>query len=201
MNIDYLLIPAGYLFGSVSTAIIVCRLMGLPDPRTEGSGNPGATNVARLGGKKAAALTLVGDMLKGLIPVLIAHAMHAGPVILAATALAAFLGHLYPVFFGFQGGKGVATALGVIYGLYWPVGLLTTAVWLGMALLFRYSSLAALIAILLTPLGFLWLWPEPAIIIAMCVLTVLLYWRHRSNIANLLSGKEGKISFGKGNKT
>ena len=201
MNIDYLLIPVGYLFGSVSTAIIVCRLMGLPDPRTDGSGNPGATNVARLGGKKAAALTLVGDVLKGLIPVLIAHAMHAGPVILAATALAAFLGHLYPVFFGFQGGKGVATALGVIYGLYWPVGLLTTAVWLAMALLFRYSSLAALIAILLTPLGFLWLWPEPAIIIAMCVLTVLLYWRHRSNIANLLSGKEGKISFGKGNKT
>jgi glycerol-3-phosphate acyltransferase PlsY len=200
MNIDYLLIPAGYLFGSVSTAIIVCRLMGLPDPRTEGSGNPGATNVARLGGKKAAALTLVGDMLKGLIPVLIAHALHAGPVILAATALAAFLGHLYPVFFGFQGGKGVATALGVIYGLYWPVGLLTTAVWLSMALLFRYSSLAALIAILLTPLGFLWLWPEPAIIIAMCVLTVLLYWRHRSNIANLLSGKEGKISFGKRDK-
>ena len=200
MNIDYLLIPAGYLFGSVSTAIIVCRLMGLPDPRTEGSGNPGATNVARLGGKKAAALTLVGDMLKGLIPVLIAHTMHAGPVILAATALAAFLGHLYPVFFGFQGGKGVATALGVIYGLYWPVGLLTTAVWLSMALLFRYSSLAALIAILLTPLGFLWLWPEPAIIIAMCVLTVLLYWRHRSNIANLLSGKEGKISFGKRDK-
>ncbi len=197
MNIDYLLIPVGYLFGSVSTAIIVCRLMGLPDPRTDGSGNPGATNVARLGGKKAAALTLVGDMLKGLIPVVIAHAMHAGPVILAATALAAFLGHLYPVFFGFRGGKGVATALGVIYGLYWPVGLLTTAVWLAMALLFRYSSLAALIAILLMPLGFLWLWPEPAIIIAMCVLTVLLYWRHRSNIANLLSGKEGKISFGK----
>jgi glycerol-3-phosphate acyltransferase PlsY len=201
MNIDYLLIPVGYLFGSVSTAIIVCRLMGLPDPRTDGSGNPGATNVARLGGKKAAALTLVGDMLKGLIPVLIAHAMHAGPVILAATALAAFLGHLYPLFFGFRGGKGVATALGVIYGLYWPVGLLTTAVWLAMALLFRYSSLAALIAILLTPLGFLWLWPEPAIIIAMCVLTVLLYWRHRSNIANLLSGKEGKISFGKANKS
>lgn len=201
MNIDYLLVPGGYLFGSVSTAIIVCRLMGLPDPRTEGSGNPGATNVARLGGKKAAALTLTGDMLKGLIPVLIAHAMQAGPVILAATALAAFLGHLYPVFFGFRGGKGVATALGVIYGLYWPVGLLTTAIWLVMALLFHYSSLAALTAILLTPLGFMWLWPEPPIIIAMVVMTVLLYWRHRSNIANLLSGKEGKIGFGKVNKS
>ena len=120
METDYLIILGGYMFGSISTAIIVCRLMGLPDPRTEGSKNPGATNVARLGGKKAAALTLAGDMLKGLIPVLIAQYLQMSPVILAATALAAFLGHLYPVFFGFQGGKGVATALGVIYGLYWP---------------------------------------------------------------------------------
>ena len=146
MNSLYLLIPAGYLFGSISTAIIVCKLMGLPDPRTQGSRNPGATNVARLGGKKAAALTLAGDMLKGLLPVTIAHALGSDATILAGTALAAFLGHLYPVFFGFQGGKGVATALGVIYGLYWPVGLLTSAVWLIMAVLFRYSSLAALVA-------------------------------------------------------
>jgi len=197
MTQNILLIAGGYLFGSISTAIIVCKLMGLPDPRTTGSRNPGATNVARLGGKKAAALTLAGDMLKGLVPVLIAHALHASPTILAATALAAFLGHLYPVFFGFQGGKGVATALGVIYGLYWPVGLLTTGIWLAMAIVFRYSSLAALTAILLTPLCFLWLLPERPIIIAMLVLTALLYWRHRSNIANLLSGKEDKISFGK----
>jgi glycerol-3-phosphate acyltransferase PlsY len=197
MTQNILLIAGGYLFGSISTAIIVCKLMGLPDPRTTGSRNPGATNVARLGGKKAAALTLAGDMLKGLVPVLIAHALHASPTILAATALAAFLGHLYPVFFGFQGGKGVATALGVIYGLYWPVGLLTTGIWLAMAIVFRYSSLAALTAILLTPLCFLWLLPERPIIIAMVVLTALLYWRHRSNIANLLSGKEDKISFGK----
>jgi glycerol-3-phosphate acyltransferase PlsY len=197
MTTDYLLVLGGYLFGSVSTAIIVCKLMGLPDPRTQGSRNPGATNVARLGGKKAAAYTLTGDMLKGLLPVLLAHALHADPTILAATALAAFLGHLYPVFFGFQGGKGVATALGVIYGLYWPAGLLTTAIWLGMALVFRYSSLAALTAILSVPFGFMWLLPEQPIIIAMAVLTAILYWRHRSNIANLLSGKEGKISFGK----
>ena len=197
METDYLIILGGYMFGSISTAIIVCKLMGLPDPRTEGSKNPGATNVARLGGKKAAALTLAGDMLKGLIPVLIAQYLQMSPVILAATALAAFLGHLYPVFFGFQGGKGVATAFGVIYGLYWPVGLLTTATWLAMALLFRYSSLAALVAIWLTPLWFLWLLPEPEIIAAMSVLVVLLFWRHRSNISNLLSGKEGKISFGK----
>jgi len=197
MTQNLLLILGGYLCGSISTAIIVCKLMGLPDPRTEGSRNPGATNVARLGGKKAAALTLAGDMLKGLVPVLIAHALQADPTILAATALAAFLGHLYPVFFGFQGGKGVATALGVIYGLHWPVGLLTTGIWLAMAIVFRYSSLAALTAILLTPLGFMWLWPEQPVIIAMVVLTILLFWRHRSNIANLLSGEEGKISFGK----
>lgn len=197
MMIDILLVAGGYLLGSISTAIIVCKLMGLPDPRTEGSRNPGATNVARLGGKKAAALTLIGDMLKGLIPVLIAHALHASPTVLAATALAAFLGHLYPVFFGFQGGKGVATALGVIYGLYWPVGLFTTGIWLAMAVVFRYSSLAALTAILLTPLGFLWLKPDLPIIIAMLIMTVILYWRHRSNISNLLNGEEGKISFGK----
>ena len=148
MDITYLLVPAGYLFGSISAAIIVCRLMGLPDPRTEGSRNPGATNVARLGGKKAAALTLAGDMLKGLLPVLAAHALQAGPLVLALTALAAFLGHLYPVFFGFQGGKGVATALGVTFGLHWMIGLLTAATWLATALLFRYSSLSALVACL-----------------------------------------------------
>ena len=193
MMIDILLVAGGYLLGSISTAIIVCKLMGLPDPRTEGSRNPGATNVARLGGKKAAALTLIGDMLKGLIPVLIAHALHASPTVLAATALAAFLGHLYPVFFGFQGGKGVATALGVIYGLYWPVGLFTTGIWLAMAVVFRYSSLAALTAILLTPLGFLWLKPDLPIIIAMLIMTVILYWRHRSNIRNLIEGSEGSI--------
>lgn len=201
MTLNLLLIAGGYLFGSISTAIIVCKLMGLPDPRTQGSRNPGATNVARLGGKKAAALTLAGDLLKGLVPVLIARALHADPSILAATALAAFLGHLYPVFFGFQGGKGVATALGVIYGLHWPVGLLTTGIWLVMALMFRYSSLAALTAILLTPLGFMWLLPEMPIVIAMVVLTVLLFWRHRSNIANLMSGEEGKITFGGRRKT
>ncbi len=197
METDYLIILGGYLFGSISTAIIVCRLMGLPDPRTAGSRNPGATNVARLGGKKAAALTLLGDMLKGLLPVLFAQFLQTSPVILAATALAAFLGHLYPLFFGFQGGKGVATAFGVIYGLSWPAGLLTTATWLAMAVMFRYSSLAALVAMLLMPFWFLWLMPEPAVIAAMTVLTVLLYWRHRSNISNLLNGKEGKIGFGR----
>ncbi|MGB5539147.1 MAG: glycerol-3-phosphate 1-O-acyltransferase PlsY [Gammaproteobacteria bacterium] len=197
MDPHYLLIVAGYLFGSISAAIIVCKFMGLPDPRTEGSRNPGATNVARLGGRKAAALTLLGDMLKGLLPVVAAHALHASATVLAGTALAAFLGHLYPVFFSFQGGKGVATALGVTFGLYWPVGLLVSGIWLVMAVLFRYSSLAALTAVLAIPAGFAWLWPERPLIIAMCAMVVMLYWRHRSNIVNLLSGKEGKIGFGR----
>jgi glycerol-3-phosphate acyltransferase PlsY len=193
MITDYLLVMGGYLFGSISAAIVICKLMGLPDPRTEGSRNPGATNVLRIGGKKAAFLTLVGDMLKGLLPVLLARALAADPAIQAATALAAFLGHLYPVFFGMQGGKGVATALGVVFGLHWPVGLAVSALWLAMALLFRYSSLAALTAMLLAPGLFWWLRPEPAFITVMAVITVILFWRHRENIANLLNGTEKKI--------
>jgi len=193
MITDILLVLGGYLFGSISTAIVTCKLMGLPDPRTEGSQNPGATNVLRIGGKKAAFVTLAGDMLKGLVPVLIAQALHASPVILAATALAAFLGHLYPVFFGFQGGKGVATALGVLFGLSWQVGLAVAAIWLVMALLFRISSLSALTAMLLAPLCFWWLQPEPAFIGGMVIITTLLYWRHRTNIRDLLAGKEGRI--------
>jgi glycerol-3-phosphate acyltransferase PlsY len=193
MIIDFLLVLGGYLFGSISTAVLTCRLMGLPDPRTEGSRNPGATNVLRLGGKKAAFMTLTGDMLKGLVPVLIAQALHASPLILSATALAAFLGHLYPVFFGFQGGKGVATALGVILGLYLPAGLGVAAIWLLMAFLFRISSLSALTAMLLAPVVFWVLKPEPAFISVMIVITLMLFWRHRSNIRDLLSGTEGKI--------
>jgi acyl phosphate:glycerol-3-phosphate acyltransferase len=198
MITDFLLILGGYLFGSISTAVITCRLMRLPDPRTEGSRNPGATNVLRVGGKKAAFLTLAGDMLKGLMPVLIAQALHAGPIVQSAVALAAFLGHLYPVFFGFQGGKGVATALGVSFGLYWPVGLSVAAIWLLMALLFRISSLSALTAMLLAPVCFWLLKPEPAYIGVMTVITLMLFWRHRSNIRDLLSGTEGKIELDSG---
>jgi glycerol-3-phosphate acyltransferase PlsY len=198
MIIDILLVLGGYLFGSISTAILTCHLMGLPDPRSEGSGNPGATNVLRLGGKKAAFLTLSGDMLKGLVPVLIAQALHASPLIQSATALAAFLGHLYPVFFSFRGGKGVATALGVAFGLYWPVGLSVAGIWLLMAFVFRISSLSALTAMLLAPACFWLLKPEPAFIGAMIAITLMLFWRHRTNIRDLLNGTEGKIELRSG---
>lgn len=193
MIVDLLLALAAYLVGSLSAAVIVCRLLGLPDPRTQGSRNPGATNVLRFGGKKAAAIVLVGDTLKGLLPVLIARALHVDDNVLAAVGLAAFLGHLYPLFFGFQGGKGVATAFGVLLGMAWPVALAAVATWLMVAKVFRISSLAALMAAVLTPL-FLWFdqAPQPILIMSW-VMTLLLLWRHRGNIQRLITGEEGRI--------
>ena len=193
MIIELLLIPGAYLLGSISSAIVVCRLMGLPDPRTEGSGNPGATNVLRIGGKPAAVLTLAGDMLKGLLPVLLARVLEADPLLVAATGLAAFAGHLYPVFFGFQGGKGVATALGVLLGLGWVIGLAVIGIWLAMAVVSRISSLSALVAMACAPAVVWWRWPSPALVAAMVLMVVVLYWRHRSNIRNLIAGQEGRI--------
>jgi glycerol-3-phosphate acyltransferase PlsY len=191
--LEFLLFLGAYLMGSLSAAIITCRLMGLPDPRTQGSGNPGATNVLRLGGKKAAAITLLGDALKGVIPVLIAHAITDSPPALALSAFGAFLGHLYPVFFRFQGGKGVATAFGVLIAMVWPVGLAVLATWLAMATLFKISSLSALTAAVLAPLYMAWWRPEPAFLAVTVIISLLLIWRHRSNIRNLLQGTEGKI--------
>jgi len=194
MYIDSLLVIGAYLLGSISSAILVCRAMGLPDPRTQGSNNPGATNVLRIGGKKAAAVTLFGDSLKGLLPMLLAHLLGATPTVLALTGMAAFLGHLYPLFFGFKGGKGVATALGVQFGLHWGLGLAVAGVWLFIAKVLNISSLAALVSMALAPL-FIWLiWPVPELLIMQAVMTVILIWRHRSNIRNLLSGAEGRIS-------
>ena len=191
--LEAILIISGYLAGSLSAAIITCKLMGLPDPRTQGSKNPGATNVLRVGGKKAAAITLVGDAIKGVVPVLAAQLMSAPPLILALTALAAFLGHLYPVFFNFRGGKGVATAFGVLVALAWPVGIALLTTWLVMAKLFNISSLAALTAACLSPLYMWWLRPELELIIVAAVISMMLLWRHRSNIQNLFAGTEGKI--------
>jgi glycerol-3-phosphate acyltransferase PlsY len=191
---EILLVLSAYVLGSVSSAIIVCRLMGLPDPRTQGSNNPGATNVLRIGGKKAAAITLLGDTLKGLLPMLAAHLLQVSPLIFALTAMAAFLGHLYPVFFGFQGGKGVATALGIQFGLHWAIGGSVALIWLFIAKVMNISSLAALISMALAPLVIWLVWPAPELIVMQLVLSLILFWRHRSNIRNLLRGAEGKIS-------
>jgi glycerol-3-phosphate acyltransferase PlsY len=191
--LNYALVLIAYLLGSISSAVVVSKLMGLQDPRHAGSGNPGATNVLRLGGKKAAILTLVGDVLKGVIPVVVAQGLTDEPTVLAAVALAAFLGHLYPVFFGFKGGKGVATAFGVLVGLSPWVGIAVLLTWLIMAFAFRYSSLSAITAAVLAPL-YAWIWlPHPAYIGTTFVMSLILLWRHRPNIRNLLSGAEGKI--------
>ncbi len=186
-------IVLAYLLGSVSNAVIVSRVFGLPDPRAAGSGNPGATNVLRLGGKAAAALTLVGDLLKGYLPVVLTRALGFGEDVQAAVALAAFLGHLYPVFLGFRGGKGVATSLGVLLALAWPVGLLALITWLAIAAGWRISSLAALCAAALTPFYTLWLAPRPSFLAVVIVICGLLIWRHRGNIRRLLNGAEGRM--------
>ncbi|MCP5424998.1 MAG: glycerol-3-phosphate 1-O-acyltransferase PlsY [Gammaproteobacteria bacterium] len=201
MLIDVLCIFLAYLAGSLSTAVIVCRLFGLPDPREQGSRNPGTTNVLRLGGKKAAAITLAGDCLKGLLPVWLAAALGASPAGLAGSALGAFLGHLYPVFFGFQGGKGVATAFGVLLGLSWPTALAALVTWLTVALITRYSSLSALLATGLSPLYLWWLQAPTVYLVALLIMAILLVWRHRSNIRNLLAGREDKIGGAKTNKS
>ena len=184
-----------YLFGSISSAVIVCRAMALPDPRASGSKNPGATNVLRIGGKKAAVITLAGDALKGLIPVLVAGTLSDHSVVIALAGAGAFLGHLYPVFFAFKGGKGVATAAGVFAGLSVTVSALLVLVWLAAALVFRYSSLAALIAAAVAPWLALWLLPEPGYFVMSLVVAALLFWRHRENIRRIKTGAESKIRF------
>ncbi len=183
----------GYLAGSLASAVIVCRLMGLPDPRSVGSGNPGATNVLRLGGRKAAALTLVGDVVKGVAPVLAAHGLGLAEPVPALTALGAFLGHLYPVFFRFQGGTGVATAFGAIAALSWPVGLAFGATWIGLACGTRYSSVASLSAAGLSPLYALAITGDGAHAAVLAVIAGFIAWRHRSNIQRLKAGTEGRI--------
>lgn len=183
----------GYIAGSLASAVITCRVMGLPDPRTQGSTNPGATNVLRIGGKKAAAFTLVGDILKGLLPVLLARGLSDSVVVWAATAVAAFGGHLYPLFFHFHGGKGVATAFGAVMGLAWPVALAMLATWVLMAVLFRYSSLSALTAAVLAPIYTLLLTAHPAVVVAIVIISVLTLWRHRTNLRRLFTGEEAKF--------
>ncbi|SFR61002.1 glycerol-3-phosphate 1-O-acyltransferase PlsY [Thiomicrospira sp. ALE5] len=188
-----LLLVAAYLLGSVSSAIIVCRIMGLGDPREAGSGNPGATNVLRIGGekgKRAAGITLAGDMLKGVVPVLLAHALGFEPLWVILVGVAAFLGHLYPVFFQFKGGKGVATFIGVMLALHFWAGLLVAATWLFIAKGLKISSLSALIASLLAPVYLYFLTGELSWVWLTLAMTLLLFWRHRSNIGRLIRGEE-----------
>lgn len=187
------LILGAYLFGSLAAAIILCRMLGLGDPRQEGSGNPGATNVMRLHGKKAGFIALLGDLLKGLIPVLLARYLGASDTIIAITALAAFIGHLFPIFFGFKGGKGVATLLGVLMATSWGAGLLFVITWLIVAMAFRYSSLASLISALMMLVYVFVLLPDYSYLICFSVMAMLLLWRHRPNIRKLLAGTESKI--------
>lgn len=189
-----LLIIIAYFIGSVSAAIISCKLLNEVDPRTVGSKNPGATNVLRHAGKKAALFTLAGDLLKGLIPVAIGHAFGLDWQWLGLIGLAAFLGHLYPVYYGFKGGKGVATALGVFIGLQPIVGIVVVITWLVSALVFNVSSLSALIATLLAPLYFFWVTDSLPLFIILFVMTGFIYWRHRSNIVEIINGTEDKIS-------
>ncbi len=190
-------ILAAYLVGSLSFAVIVSRLMGLSDPRSYGSGNPGATNVLRSGNKWAALLTLVLDALKGYAPVMVALAWHdrwgLGDMTLALVGLAAFLGHLWPVFFKFQGGKGVATAAGALLALNPLLGVATLLTWIIVAAFFRYSSLASLVAAVFAPFYELLIWGGGEVMVALVPMCLLLIWRHESNIRKLLSGTESKI--------
>ncbi|MDF2691213.1 MAG: plsY [Gammaproteobacteria bacterium] len=181
-----------YLIGSINCAIIICKIMGLPSPRSVGSGNPGATNVLRLGSKKAAALTLFGDFIKGVLPVAIGHALGFSVFELSIIGLAAVLGHIFPIFFGFKGGKGVATLIGVLFALNLLLGLAFVLSWAIMAFLFRISSLSSLLATLLSPVfGYFILGRES--FVPLVLLAAIVIIRHHSNIKRLLAGTESKI--------
>jgi glycerol-3-phosphate acyltransferase PlsY len=192
-----LIIAGAYLIGSVSFAVVVSRAFGLPDPREYGSGNPGATNVLRTGNRTAAVLTLIGDGAKGWLAVFLAIVLvpqtGAPDWTVPAAALAVFLGHLFPVFHRFAGGKGVATAAGIVFALHWPLGLALLVVWATMAYGFKISSLAALTAALLLPLGAFYVFGNALVSWTMLAICALLFWRHRANIAQLLRGSERSI--------
>jgi len=192
--LPYFLVIFAYLIGSVSAAILISKLLSLPDPRTVGSKNPGATNVLRYGGKQAAILTLLGDSLKGLIPVSIGHFLGLSYEWLVLIAIAAFMGHLFSLYYGFKGGKGVATAMGIYIGLNPIIGLAIIATWLSSAFAFNISSLSALIATLLAPFYFYFITRSIPLLFGLLVITIFIYWRHRTNIKELIDGTEDKIT-------
>lgn len=182
-----------YLIGSINFAVITSRLSNKPDPRTQGSGNPGFTNMLRTSSKWLALFVLVGDAIKGALPVLLAYHFNVDSSLLSLIALLAVIGHMYPIYFSFRGGKGVATTLGAIIALSWPVGLALLITWVTVALLFRYSSLASLSSIVLLPV-YIVLFANREFILPMLLLTVLVIFRHRLNIKRLLKGDETKLS-------
>ncbi len=191
---------AGYLMGSICSAVIVCRLFSLPDPCAEGSKNPGTTNVLRIAGPKYAIIVLFADMLKGFLPVFLAKLLGATPDVLGYVCLAAVLGHMFPVFFKFRGGKGVATALGAMLGLSWILGGLTIATWLVVALVTRYSSLAAMLSILFTPFFSLYALQNARAFIPMGLIVMCVIYKHHSNILRLMDRTEPKIKLKRGSK-
>jgi|TARA_B110000238_G_C16043098_1_gene402760 glycerol-3-phosphate acyltransferase PlsY len=182
-----------YLAGSISSSILIARCLQLPDPRSLGSGNPGATNMLRTGSKKAAAFTLLGDLLKGLIPLLIARSLGFDLLVLCLMGLAAIIGHMHPIYYKFRGGKGVATSLGVLLGINWVLAIVWIAVWVSSAKLTSYSSLAALVATASLPIVAYFMHLPMIIIYLTSAIAILVIWRHQSNIRNLLAGKESKI--------
>ncbi len=192
----WLLIPFGYLIGSLSMAIIVCKVLGLPDPRTIGSRNPGATNVLRIDSPKAkpaALITFFGDIIKGLIPVLIARQLGADETLQALAGIAALIGHLYPVYFGFEGGKAIATSLGVLTGFSWLLGAIVLSTWVAVLAISRISSLAAIIAAVMVPIYTMWLAPTPAYIATSFLIFMIAIWRHIENIKRLVKGDEHRF--------
>ena len=188
-----ILILGSYLLGSVNTSHIVCPLMNLPDPRTHGSNNPGATNVLRTGNKAAAVFTVVGDFLKGLIPVLVAFQLTNSQFIIIAAGFASVIGHIFPIYYKFKGGKGVATSLGIIFGINWFVGVMVLLTWCITAFLFRFSALAALISFSCLPIYIYAVTRSPDLTIGFILVGLLIFWTHKSNIKNLREGREEKI--------
>ena len=197
MSTALFIVVGAYLIGSVSFAVVVSRAFGLPDPHEYGSGNPGATNVLRTGNRKAALLTLLGDGLKGFVAVglarVLAENFGAPAWTVAAACVAVFLGHVYPVFHRFRGGKGVATGAGLVFALHWPLGLALTVIWLVLAFGFKISSMAGLVTAVLMPLGMYYVRGPSPETWAMVPVALLLVWRHRGNIQRLIGGSEGKI--------
>ncbi|MDP3705365.1 MAG: glycerol-3-phosphate 1-O-acyltransferase PlsY [Legionellaceae bacterium] len=191
----FIAIGLAYLAGSLCSAVIVCNLCKLPDPRLEGSKNPGATNVLRISGKKYAVIVLLGDMLKGFIPVLIAKFFGAGPTFLGYMCLAAVLGHIYPKFFDFKGGKGVATALGALFGLYWVLGVIACVIWLLVAVVTRYSSLASIVTWSIIPILTPFYPESSGAFLPILVMSFFVLYQHRDNFIRLQKKEESKIGF------